>query len=144
MPWWERRKQQREEFYRQLEPFPHLFKLSGYYDINDNVYRSIKDRLNAERTERGVTTIMERSRDANLIAFASCQLEDYDVALRETESVLKEDSSNLVANANKAIFLWHTSRKSEAEEQLRYLRDLQKEPGFRDKEIEGKAEMAYC
>ena len=49
-----------------------------------NVYRSIRDRLKAERGQRGTATVMERSRDANLIAFASFQLRDYRSAVTET------------------------------------------------------------
>ena len=90
-PRWEHLRRQREEFYQKLEPYPHLFKLSGYDDISINVYRSIRDRLKAERGQRGTATVMERSRDANLIAFASFQLRDYRSAVTETDSVLEED-----------------------------------------------------
>lgn len=120
-----------------------MLNVPGYRNINTNRWRSIRDRVEAERGQGG-GTVMELSRDANLVAFALFQVKEFQQALDKTEEVLKMDGLNLVANANKATLLWNMGDKSTAREQIAHLKKLKEQAFFREREVEGKAEIAYC
>ncbi|KAK7116089.1 uncharacterized protein [Littorina saxatilis] len=143
LPWRDRVQLENEDFYRQLECFPSMLNVPGYRNINTNRWCSVRDRVEAERGQGG-GTVMELSRDANLVAFALFQLKKFQQALDKTKEVLEMDGLNLVANANRSTLLWNMGDKPTAREQIAHLKKLKEQAFFGEREVEGIAEIAYC
>ncbi|KAL8567267.1 hypothetical protein ACOMHN_023310 [Nucella lapillus] len=142
---WKALQKSTEDFYAQLNDFPHSFQLHKQENLLRDKVNRVKGAL-LSALGVGYDTPLETARASNLLAFLYFWSGEPTEALRQTDLVLKLEGQhqNLVSIANKAVVLWHMEQRSQALEQVTTLKDMKAQLSeFPYLSVKANAELAF-
>ena len=125
-----------------LKEFPNSFQLDIRHLVSTKRRRSVLDKLLNER-KTGKMGFMEENRNDNFASFLFFLLKSYDESLDKNTEVIDRDPQNIIARANRVLFLCRNNLTA-ADERMKELEAMKKGSFYKRQQAVAEAELAFC